>query len=126
VTDTQGKPTKKFLKDLERHMENIAQRAKANKGMWSLSIHISVVNHLLVSVLFDFDFAKNCRKKTTKVPERIITWDDEVPRTAVSSDGIDLAMYAPKAVGEKAEVWIPKHCLASSMLTHFGIPGRNS
>lgn len=32
--DKQGKPTKKILNALERQMENIAQRAKANKGTW--------------------------------------------------------------------------------------------
>lgn len=36
-------------------------------------------------------------------------------------DGVDLAMYAPKAVSEHAELWIPNHCLASCMLTCFGI-----
>jgi len=53
--------------------------------------------------VFDFDFQKNCIKKTKNVPTDIITWEDEVPRVAQSADGVDLVLYAPHMVKEAGQ-----------------------
>jgi hypothetical protein len=81
-----------------------------------------ITNRWLTTEVFDFDFVKNCEKKTKKVPKLVITWEDETPRTAMSTDGYVLAMYIPKAVCEKGQV-LPQFRLASDGLTHIPISG---
>jgi hypothetical protein len=42
--------------------------------------------------------------RTKKVPKEVITWNDEVPQMAISTDGVDLVAYFPHGVKKAAHV----------------------
>jgi len=51
-----------------------------------------------------FNFAENCKSKTTDVPTNVIHWDNQTPQFAVSADGIPFAAYFPQAVSAFGQV----------------------
>jgi hypothetical protein len=62
-------------------------------------------------VTFDFNFEKNCKVKTKHVPAEVVDWNDEIPRVAVSQDGVRIAAYLPTAVRKNAKVsYALGHC----------------
>lgn len=51
-----------------------------------------------------FNFKENCKVKTKHVPEDIISWEDKVPRVALSVDNVPFAVYLPMAIKSAGQV----------------------
>lgn len=43
----------------------------------------------------DFDFNMAVHRRPNPTPPNLTIWDDDIPRSAVSGDGVNMAFYLP-------------------------------
>jgi hypothetical protein len=65
-----------------------------------------------------FNFKDHCKGRKKKVrPTTIKIWDDDIPRSAWSVDGVLLIVYLPKAVKEGGLVCISNQLFLILLIT---------
>lgn len=106
AVDEDGKPSAWISRSIEREMVRLGEKAKENRGELP-RINLMLRLPMRPSVHFDFDFSANVKKRTSRVPKEVQTWEDDEPRVAMSSDNVLLAAYLPKAVHPRGQVSLP-------------------
>ncbi|KZP15414.1 hypothetical protein FIBSPDRAFT_867352 [Athelia psychrophila] len=66
------------------------------------------------SVFKDFDFETAVKRRPNPIPPTLTLWDDDIPRSAQSADGINMAFYLPQFMTRN---WT--HTITEDLI-HFG------
>lgn len=53
-----------------------------------------------VAVFKDFHFERAVQRRPNPIPPTLTLWDDDIPRSAQSADGVNMAFYLPKFMNE--------------------------
>ena len=94
-------------KDIERYLKKVNTQLKYNRGNLILLLLRIIDDPTIVKIPINFVYAANNRVQPRK-QERFddMEWANNVPRIAISEDGVPLIMYIPRLTGLNATVSI--------------------
>lgn len=88
------------LKRIEKEIRPMINEARINSSNYSKFLSSFYIRLICMPAKFAFNFkqvAKYGKKKLPPCPETIVTWNDNVPRMAWSTDNYKMAFYLPHA-----------------------------
>jgi hypothetical protein len=88
------------LKRIEKEIQPMINEAEINSSNYSKFFFSFYIELICMPATFAFNFkqvAKYGKRKLPPCPKTIVTWDDNVPRMAWSTDNYKMAFYLPHA-----------------------------